>query len=206
MYEDITDRRPINAGEARRGLEFVKEHWPPEAQAELRELPADEAAVMLMLAGELGAIPCNESEIESMVETTSPALTLQPRETPEAHAQLDLLGRPSLDSYPVEPYPTDHVGPPDGLTIEQAFWQFHDANPQVYQELVALSRRGVGRGVGKLGIGMLFEVLRWNHALRTGGDEFKLNNNYRSYYARLIMLQEIDLEGVFETRRLHAPT
>jgi hypothetical protein len=51
---------------------------------------------------------------------------------------------------------------------------------------------------------MLFEVLRWRHTLRTGGDEFKLNNNYRSYYSRLIMLTEADLTDVFETRRLHA--
>jgi hypothetical protein len=52
---------------------------------------------------------------------------------------------------------------------------------------------------------MLFEVLRWRRMLRTAGDEFQLNNNYRSYYARLIMLQESDLEDVFETRRLSTP-
>ena len=32
------------------------------------------------------------------------------------------------------------------------------------------------------------------------GKDFKLNNNYVSRYARLIMAQEADLEGVFETR------
>jgi len=110
----------------------------------------------------------------------------------------------SLDDYPTVPYPTDHVGPPAGLTIEEAFRTFHAANPHVYQELVKLARRARRRGVARIGIGMLFEVLRWNVALRTGGDEFKLNNNYRSYYARLIMLTEPDLVGVFETRQLHA--
>lgn len=108
-----------------------------------------------------------------------------------------------FDVFPVEPYPTDHVGPPDGLTIEEAFLRFHAANPHVYRELVALARRAKRRGARKLGVGMMFEVLRWRHTLRTGGDEFKLNNNYRSYYARLIMLRERDLAGIFETRRLH---
>lgn len=109
-----------------------------------------------------------------------------------------------FDLYPVVP-PAGHVGPPDGLTIEQAFWRFHGENPHIYRELVTLCRRARARHVEHLGIGMLFEVLRWRHALRTGGDEFKLNNNYRSYYARLIMLRERDLEGIFETRKLHTP-
>lgn len=110
-----------------------------------------------------------------------------------------------LASYPTVDYPADHVGPPDGLTIEEAFRAFHAANPHVYDELVKLARQARRRGVGRIGIGMLFEVLRWRVALRTGGDEFKLNNNYRSYYARLMMLREPDLAGVFETRQLHAP-
>jgi len=107
-------------------------------------------------------------------------------------------------SYPVVDYPTGHVGPPDGLTIEQAFLAFHQDNPHVYRELVALARQAHARGVRRIGMKMLFEVLRWNVALRTGGDDFKLNNNYTSYYARLIMLHEPDLDGIFETRQLHA--
>ena len=109
-----------------------------------------------------------------------------------------------FDSYPVEPAPVGHVGPPPGSSIEDAFLRFHKENPHVYDELVMLARRAVKAGASKLGIGMLFEVLRWRHTLRTGGDDFKLNNNYRSYYARLVMTQEPDLAGVFETRRLHA--
>ena len=110
----------------------------------------------------------------------------------------------SLSEYPTVPYPTGHVGPPEGMTIEQAFLVFHRANPHVYDELVALTRQARQSGLTRIGIGMLFEVLRWNFALRTGGDEFKLNNNHRSYYARLIMLREPDLVGIFETRQLHA--
>lgn len=117
------------------------------------------------------------------------------------------MSEPSLfDTYPVVDHPVGHVGPPAGQTIEEAFLAFHAANPHVYAELVLLARRARRRGVERIGIGMLFEVLRWRVALRTGGDEFKLNNNYRSYYARLIMLQEPDLVGAFETRRLHTYT
>jgi hypothetical protein len=97
-----------------------------------------------------------------------------------------------------------HVGPK--RTIEADFWEFHHRNPIVYNGLVRLARKWrERRGTEKLGIGMLFEVLRWDLAISTEGDAFKLNNNYRSYYARLIMTREPDLEGVFETRRLNAP-
>jgi len=89
--------------------------------------------------------------------------------------------------------------------IEEAFWQWHAANPHVYDRLVYLTRDLARRGRGRVGIGMLFEVLRWHHLSTVGdADGFKLNNNYRSYYARLIMAQEHDLDGVFELRHLHA--
>jgi len=106
-------------------------------------------------------------------------------------------------SYPVVGYPVGHVGP-NGESIEQAFERFHRENPHVYDELVALTTQLKRAGARRVGMGMLFEVLRWRTQLRTGGDEFKLNNNFRSYYARLIMWRRPELEGIFETRRLHA--
>jgi hypothetical protein len=113
---------------------------------------------------------------------------------------------PDLSSYtPSDDYPEGHVGPPPGQTIEEAFYVFHAANPQVYAELVRLARQARRRGVQYVGINMLLEVTRWNFSLRTSGDEFKLNNNWAPYYSRLIMLQEPDLEGIFHTRRLRAP-
>ena len=109
----------------------------------------------------------------------------------------------SFDDLPVVPYPSEHIGPHPEATIREAFLRFHRENPHVYDELVKLAFRAKYRGVKKVGIGMLFEVLRWGHALRTGGDDFRLNNNYRSYYARLIMSREPMLLGFFELRKLH---
>lgn len=86
--------------------------------------------------------------------------------------------------------------------IEMEFWEFHAQNPHVYGRLVQLARGLHQRGHRKIGIGMLFEVLRWQHAMTTTGDPFKLNNNYRALYARYIMAREPDLGGVFEIRRI----
>lgn len=94
---------------------------------------------------------------------------------------------------------------PDGA-IEREFWKFHRGNPDVYVRLAELARRLVARGHRKIGIGMLFEVLRWHHAMTTQGDAdgFKLNNNYRALYARLLMEREPDLADVFELRRIRS--
>jgi hypothetical protein len=93
-----------------------------------------------------------------------------------------------------------------GETIRKGFERFHAANPSVYKRLVAHARVWRHAQPGrKLGIGMLFERLRWDLALQTRGEPIKLNNNYRSYYARLIMAQEPDLADIFATRRLRAP-
>jgi hypothetical protein len=91
-----------------------------------------------------------------------------------------------------------------GLTPAQRFAKFHSANPHVYEALKKLALDLVERGHERIGIGMLFEVLRWQHAMRTTDPDFKLNNIYRSRYARLLMDQEPRLAGVFETRRLQS--
>jgi hypothetical protein len=90
--------------------------------------------------------------------------------------------------------------------LEAQFREFHRLNPDVYSTLVDLARKAKSRGKTKIGIKMLWEVLRWERFLATVGDsDYKLNNNYHSRYARLIMEQEGDLAGIFEVRKLKTP-
>lgn len=89
-------------------------------------------------------------------------------------------------------------------SIQEAFEEFHARNPHVYELLVKLARRAAQAGRTRIGIGMLYEVLRWNYAIHTTGDEFKLNNNFRSRYVRLIEDSEPDLAGLFQLRELRA--
>lgn len=86
--------------------------------------------------------------------------------------------------------------------LQARFEAFHAANPRVYATLVRLAREAHAVGHQRVGIAMLFEVARWQLSVVTTGDDFKLNNSWRSRYARLIMAQEQDLAGVFETREL----
>lgn len=89
------------------------------------------------------------------------------------------------------------------VILDAQFEEFHKNNPEVYQELVRLARQMKARGHKQIGIKMLWEVLRWERAMKTTDQtEWKLNNNYTSRYARLIMENEPDLEGFFVTRGL----
>jgi hypothetical protein len=85
---------------------------------------------------------------------------------------------------------------------DRLFREFHRDNPDVYRELMQLVREALRRGRKKMGIKMLWEVARWNRFLRTNDEKYKLNNNYHSRYARLIMQKEPGLAGIFDTREL----
>lgn len=89
---------------------------------------------------------------------------------------------------------------------ERRFREFHRNNPYVYAQLVKLARQAKAAGKNRVGIKMLFEVVRWYAFIDTTDrySDFKLNNNYHSRYARLIMEQESDLAGIFETRVLRS--
>lgn len=87
-------------------------------------------------------------------------------------------------------------------TTADKFDDFHRNNPHVYSLLVGLSREWIATtGIAKLGMKMLFERARWNLAIATKSADFKLNNDFTPFYARLIMDQERDLAGIFSLRR-----
>lgn len=89
---------------------------------------------------------------------------------------------------------------PRSLIIRLSFERFHRDNPQVFTRLREMAMAWQAAGHKRCGLKMLFEVLRWEHGLRTTGEPFRLNNNYTAHYARLLMRHECDLEGFFETR------
>jgi len=87
-------------------------------------------------------------------------------------------------------------------TIRDAFDEFHQRHPEVLEQLRRRALRAQRRGY-QPGIAALFEVLRWGHGMArvTGADEFKLNNNFKAHYARLLMQTTPELSGFFELRQ-----
>lgn len=91
-------------------------------------------------------------------------------------------------------------------SIDDGFRAFHSKHPEVYGELVRLARIAQHAGFCKYSIKTIWEVMRWSFLLRDRDEResFKLNNNYHSRYSRLIMENERELAGFFETRVLKA--
>lgn len=88
-------------------------------------------------------------------------------------------------------------------SLPARFDRFDAANPQVYEALVSLARSiRSKRPDSIIGIGMLYEVLRWNCYMETDSDEpYRLTNDFRAFYARKIMREEHDLNGIFQTKK-----
>ena len=90
------------------------------------------------------------------------------------------------------------------MTSADKFEEFNRLNPQVYSVLESMTAEMVNRGRRKIGMKMLIEVLRWNYYLETDdpNSDFKINNNYVPYYARLILERHPEWDGVFELRAM----
>lgn len=117
---------------------------------------------------------------------------LSPADPPQPDALFDVHDVPTLVA----------AACPEG-SIEARFRAFHEANPWVYDALRTLALDRVRNGARKVGIGMLWEVLRWQYERATKSEDgLKLNNDYRSRYARLLGENEPELAEVFFTRRL----
>ena len=89
--------------------------------------------------------------------------------------------------------------PPSGaLSNQEKFLQFHELNPWVYVALVALTRSKTRQGYC-VSIQWMVEELRYTYKRQTvdPNSNFRMAAHYASRYARLIMAQEPDLEGVF---------
>jgi hypothetical protein len=88
------------------------------------------------------------------------------------------------------------------MKTSDKFFTFHQANPHVYKTIVLKCRqyRNKHGSRAKLAIKMIFEVMRWDHLMSTDANDFKINNNYAPYYARLVMSANDDLADIFEIR------
>ena len=86
-----------------------------------------------------------------------------------------------------EEFTQHHNARPISVIGDSQFAKFHRANPHIYE-----------------GIQLLIEKMRYDHAIDTKGDDLKINNNYSASYARLLMVNNSELIGFFETRKSKA--
>lgn len=91
----------------------------------------------------------------------------------------------------------------EGKTTQERFDSFDALNPHVYQALVRMALKMRRTGRKHYGMRALLEVLRWQWAIQTQGEDLKLNNNYTPYYARKLMQNNPELAGFFKLRQIN---
>ena len=80
--------------------------------------------------------------------------------------------------------------------------RFHAAHPEVWEHFVRFTFDRISKGFKHYSAYAVFERIRWEMS-NVGGnglDEFKLNNNYRPFYARRFMKMYPEHDGFFRTR------
>jgi len=84
-------------------------------------------------------------------------------------------------------------------TNRMKFVQYHIDNPEVWEMFREFTWVAMYKGCKHLGAKMVIERIRWETAVE-GNDQFKVNNNYAPYYARMFMDEFPDHDGFFRTR------
>jgi len=87
-----------------------------------------------------------------------------------------------------------------GATLSDRFEAFHRLNPQVFAAIERQALRLAARGERRIGVKAITEDLRRGR-IATVGDDWRLNNSWPAFYARLLVKRHPRLEGVIEMRR-----
>ena len=90
------------------------------------------------------------------------------------------------------------------MKIQDRFEIYHNENPHVYDLFIRFARETRNKGFNSYSANAIFERLRWHLNIETVGDAFKINNNYRAYYARKMMDDFPAYKGFFQTRELRS--
>jgi len=87
--------------------------------------------------------------------------------------------------------------------LDRKFFEYHRANPNVYRLLKRFALQAKQTGHQKYSIDAIMHRVRWHLNIETKDpDGFKINNNYSSRYARLIMKNEPSLKDFFFIRKM----
>lgn len=90
----------------------------------------------------------------------------------------------------------------DGLDLDtvESFITYHEANPQIWHYFKHFAFQAIDKGK-KVGAKGIFERLRWQVEIESNG-EWKVNNNFTAYYARIFALRYPAHKDFFELRKV----
>jgi hypothetical protein len=86
--------------------------------------------------------------------------------------------------------------------IKQKWWDWHKKNPHIWLEFQEQTHELIKSGVKKSSAWLVINKMRWDHAIKTSGDDFKISNDFIAYYARMFRAKNPDHQEFFTIKPL----
>jgi hypothetical protein len=83
----------------------------------------------------------------------------------------------------------------------RTFVAWHIDHPDIWREFEKLALELIQSGRARYGSKAVMEVIRFNRVV-SGGEDFKVNNNYTAYYVRIFNAKYPQHKRFFETREI----
>lgn len=109
--------------------------------------------------------------------------------------------RTTASTSPARPFVPFHR-PRRRLDAAGRYCKWIARNPHVLDAAIRLAEEAQEAGLRRLGPSLIIGKLRWEMAISTKGDTFKINNNHSSYLIRDVCAERPDLAGLFKLRSL----
>ena len=81
---------------------------------------------------------------------------------------------------------------------------FHVENPEVYELFKRFAFEAINKGHLRLSSEMIINRIRWETSVVTSDKDYKINNDYKPFYARLFMEEHQTYGNFFNKRGSHA--
>ena len=90
----------------------------------------------------------------------------------------------------------------NGMSIREGFQKFHKENPHIYNAFEQQVFKAIEKGRKKVSAKLIINWIRWNEYLRSSDQNFKINDAFQSYYARLFVEKHPEHSDIFDFRKL----
>lgn len=87
-------------------------------------------------------------------------------------------------------------------TLKEKFDAWDSANPQVYNLFCKFTLQAAKAGHNRLSAWMIVNRIRWETAVVTSGNDYKVSNDFIAFYARKFMEDYPEYEGFFATKNM----
>jgi len=84
---------------------------------------------------------------------------------------------------------------------DSKFPKYHSENPQIYEAFKKYAKKAIEKGDKRLSADYIFHVIRWESPIGSDEKDFKVNNNYTSFYSRMFMNEYPEFKGIFNLRK-----